>query len=405
VTSPDKALSTHEGNGRAAIADFEIARGGPFYELQQQLVRLDAHAAKAPVRAAVLVGVAWGVPLILSTLEGNAVGPPSSRPFLLGLDVWARFVIAIGIFVLMERLVEDRLRICFRQFVRAPLIAPRSMPAAAAAVTRSLRRRDSNAAELVCLAVAALISTFTIAIQFQAETSSWLVVAGPDGARLTVAGWWCGLISNTLLWFLLFRWLWRHLLWGMLLREIAGLELRLVATHPDGNGGLGFVAAYPSAFAAFIFAISCVVGAALAKELMEGDLPAANFGYVMAAWLVVVAALFVYPLVAFSRPLAALKESTLLVSSAGATRRYRAAERETLGRNIAAADETATEAAANVPDPAKIYAAAKGLSTILFSRSALMPVGAAALLPLAAAAATELPLKEILQIAKRLLLL
>jgi hypothetical protein len=41
-----------------------------------------------------------------------------------------------------------------------------------------------------------------------------------------------------LFWFLLLRWLWRHAVWGLLLRDLARLELRLVATHPDGAGGL-----------------------------------------------------------------------------------------------------------------------------------------------------------------------
>ena len=87
---------------------------------------------------------------------------------------------------------------------------------------------------------------------------------GPEGARLTVAGWWCALVSNPLFWFLLLRWLWRHAVWGLLLRDLAGLDLRLVATHPDGAGGLAFIGQYPNAFAAFVFALSCVVGAAIA---------------------------------------------------------------------------------------------------------------------------------------------
>jgi hypothetical protein len=48
------------------------------------------------------------------------------------------------------------------------------------------------------------------------------------------------IFSNTLFAFLLLRWLWRLCVWGLLLRELAGLELRLVEAHPDGHGGLGF---------------------------------------------------------------------------------------------------------------------------------------------------------------------
>ena len=47
-------------------------------------------------------------------------------------------------------------------------------------------------------------------------------------------------------------------------------QLRLIFTHPDRMGGLRFVGQYPNAYATFVFAISCVVAAAVAKELM-GD--------------------------------------------------------------------------------------------------------------------------------------
>ena len=57
------------------------------------------------------------------------------------------------------------------------------------------------------------------------------------------------------------------------------------------------------------------------------------------------------------------------------------------------------------PDASKTYAAAKKLSTLLISRTAILPVAAAALLPLVAAGATRLPVKELLKVAKRLLLL
>jgi hypothetical protein len=196
----------------------------------------------------------------------------------------------------------------------------------------------------------------------------------------------------------------RHAVWGLLLRDLARLELRLVATHPDGAGGLAFIGHYPNAFAAFVFALSCVLGAAIARALLQGGLAAAAYGQLMAAWLVVVMILFGLPLLAFSRPLRRLKEATLLAASSVATRRERAAERELLGSNVSAAGDAEATASGEVPDASKLHAAARKLSTLLTARSALVPVAAAALLPLVAAGATQLPLKE-LKLARSLLLL
>ncbi|MEN8132825.1 MAG: hypothetical protein ABFS45_22115 [Pseudomonadota bacterium] len=387
------------------IGEFLLARGGPFYALQRQLGLLREDAFRAGSRALLFVGLAWGVPLFLSLIAGDAVGSATDKPYLLDLAVWARFFIAVGLFMLMERQVEERLRAHLVQFARAPLLAPGSFEAAARAVTRALKRRDGFIAEAVCLIIAILITIATFFRLLDTGSASWAVRIAQDGNALTLAGWWTVAVSNPIFWFLLLRWLWRLLVWSMLLRELASLELRLVATHPDSHGGLAFIGQYPNAYATFVFAVSCVLGAALAHELLAGDLAPATYGYVMGAWLLMILALFAYPLFAFRKPLTELKERTQLACSAQATRHLRAAEREILGRNISAAGDAEPVAAQEIPDPSKLFTTAGKLSTLLVSRTALLPVSAAALLPLVAASATQLPLKEILKVVKRLLLL
>ena len=170
-------------DGARPIGEFLIARGGPFYDLQLRLGLLREQALHAGRRAAILVGLAWGVPLLLSALAGHAIGPAASRPFLLDLGAWARFVIAIGIFVLMERLVEERLRVHLGQFVRAPLLAPAAMPAAAAAVVRALRRRDARLAELVCVVAAYAITLAGVELVLVAGDVLLARHRRPRGAR------------------------------------------------------------------------------------------------------------------------------------------------------------------------------------------------------------------------------
>jgi hypothetical protein len=148
-----------------------------------------------------------------------------------------------------------------------------------------------------------------------------------------------------------------------------------------------------------------VLGAAIARTLLQGGLSPATYGQLMGAWLFVVIILFGAPLLAFTGPLKRLKEATVLAASALATRRERAVERELLGSNMSAASDAEATAAGEIPDSAKLYAAAKKLSTYLISRAAIVPVAAAALLPLVAAGATQLPIRELLKIARSLLLL
>jgi hypothetical protein len=384
------------------IGDFLSAHGGPFYEVQLRFRMLEEHSLHAFRRAVVFVALVWGMPLLLSLAEGHAFGPFVERPYLLDIGVWARFVIAIAVFTLTEGPVEQQLMQTLRQFTVAPLLSPKSFAPAAQAVKIALDERDSHWAEAICLVLAITLSLLSL---FNADAHSWARSVEADGASLTMAGWWCLLFSNPFFFFLLLRGLWRHLVWSMLLRRIAALELRLVTTHPDGNGGLGFVGRYPNAFALFIFGASCVVASGLAYQLLDGSLTATAYGYVMGLWLIMVLALFAFPLFAFRAPLARLKEDTLLLTSAVGTQFKRQAERKSLHTNVVAVDPAEVEAQQEVADPGKQFEATRKMSTLLLDRAALVPLGVATLLPLVAAGATRMPYKELLSICKKLLVL
>lgn len=386
--------------------DFLIAHGGPFYALQERLGLLRADALRAGRRAVLAVGIAWCVPLVLAALAGHAwEGTPGSRPLLLDLGAWARFFVAIGVLMLSESTVERRLHVLQRQFLEAPLLAPAARPAATKALLRALQRRDSRLAELLILVAAVLITVTSVQMKVGTDPSAWLAQPAADGVlRLTLAGWWITLVSGPLFWFLLLRWLWRHLVWGLLLRDLAGLELRLVATHPDGYGGLGFIGEYPNAFSAFVFAMTSVVAAETLLSMLHGKLADAAFPYVMGAWLAIVVLLFALPLAAFRRPLGKLKRATLLACSAAATRSEHANERAVLGRNIAAPAAPDAEPPPAGGDPSKTYLAVRKLGSLPVTKASLLPLGIAAVVPLIAVGATQLPFKELLKVAKMLLL-
>ncbi|TIM79500.1 MAG: hypothetical protein E5Y58_00360 [Mesorhizobium sp.] len=148
-----------------------------------------------------------------------------------------------------------------------------------------------------------------------------------------------------------------------------------------------------------------MVAAGLAHQLLQETLTVTAYGSVMGLWLIIVLALFAFPLLAFTKPLVRLKQSTLLLSSARGTLFQRQAERKLLGANVVAADPAEAEGQQEATDPAKQFDATRKMSTLLLDRSALVPLGGAALLPLVAAGATQMPYKELLSILKKLLLL
>jgi hypothetical protein len=191
----------------------------------------------------------------------------------------------------------------------------------------------------------------------------------------------------------------------MLLWRIASLELRLVATHPDGKGGIAFLAEYPNAYSMFVFGMSASMAITVVRHVFDANISSVTFGYIITGWLVIVFAFFAFPLLAFSKPLAELKERSAHVLGAQATRYHRAAERALIGRNLAANDDTEADSGPAVPDPSAQFTASRKLSVILMSRSAIAPLAAAALVPFAIAGATKLPYKEVFSLVKKLLVI
>jgi hypothetical protein len=220
---------------------FLIARGGPFYDLQLKARLIGAKDLNPIARALIFVAVAWGIPCIMSMAAATAYGPLAARPFLVDPGAWARFFLAIGLLVLAETQIEEHLRTAVKQLFDGPLLTTNSLGPAKAAAAKALRRRNSSLADLISLLLAILASAFLISNMQDQPPSSWAVSVDAGLTSPSLAAWWSIVISNTLFWFLLMRALWRHIIWSLLLLDFSRLETQLVAAHPDGHAGLGFV--------------------------------------------------------------------------------------------------------------------------------------------------------------------
>ncbi|MCV3739040.1 hypothetical protein OCK02_22970 [Rhizobium sp. TRM96647] len=386
------------------IADYLAYRGGPFFELQKRLGLLRRDALNARRRALIYVAIAWLVPLLLALPDSLRLRP-FGMTYVTDVGLWGRFVLAIGAVVLAEEQVEERLRVKLQHFKAAPLITPESMPAAARAVNRALRLRNSRIAEAVCLVIAYALSAWALRYELKGDSYFWAASSSEAGRHITLAGWWALLVSLPLFWFLVLRGFWRHFVWAQLLRVIARLELRLVASHPDGKGGLAFLADYPNAYMTFMFGLSCAIAASFGQHISAETLSVKMLTTVMGAWLVLVLGFFAYPLSAFARPLRRLREDTMLAAAALATQRQRQDERKILSRNIAADGTAEPSADTDIPDPAKLFEAARKLKGGLLSRTAVLPLSAMALLPFAVVGLTQISFEDVLSLVKKLLLL
>lgn len=381
-----------------------ISRGGLYYEMQARLGLVKEDQLRPAFRALFFVLIAWAAPLIISIFEGKAFGSFADMPFLLHLPVLSRFFIGVGLLIAMEPVVEHQLSTVLRPLLSPPLLAPGSHAAAVSAMALAVRRRNSRFAEIVCFGVACGLSVSAGFGLSAFDENSWAFVADSGGQSFSYAALWCLWISSPIYFFLVTRWVWRIVIVGLLLKSIADLELRLTVTHPDGAGGIGFLAGFPNAYTLFVLVLSCNLGAAIAEHMSAETINTTSFTAVMIIWLLVTNGLLALPALFFSKPLEDLKQKTLDIAQARATRHQLVQEHSLIEQSICGATEEEIKLASSVSDPGAIFKAARNLSTVLVQRSSLLPISAAAVLPVFAAGATQLPLKDLFQILRKLLL-
>jgi hypothetical protein len=98
-------------------------------------------------------------------------------------------------------------------------------------------------------------------------TPTWYAISGSTGLQLTVAGDWYGLVSIPIFQFIILRWYMRLIIWYVLLWRVSRLNLRLVPSHPDHAGGIGFLGATGIAFGLIVLAQSSLLASLIAGRI------------------------------------------------------------------------------------------------------------------------------------------
>lgn len=393
----------HETTSATALA-LHLARGGPFYQMQKKLGLLYDNDLKVLSRASLFSAAAWLVPLLL-TLPMLSGAEVATHYYLLDPGPGSRFLIAIACFVISEQTIEREVDGKLVQLGDTLLPTVEVCKRRAEAIELARRQRNSVVAETICILLAVSAGVFALMTYRDSSVSTWAAQPGINGTTLTPAGWWCVVLSIPLFSFLFLRSLWRHFIFVVLLHRLARLDLLLVVTHPDGKAGLAFLGRFPNAFGLFVFGVSSAVAAALWKHLAEASMSATILTTVMGGWLLLIFAYFAIALVAFARPLREVKEASITRFSKEALVFQRAAENKALGENVVANDPDEKPSTIPGSDMTKNYEQARKLSTILIDRSTLLPIAASALLPFSIVGFSHLPLKEVVSVLKKLLLL
>lgn len=259
-------------------------------------------------RIAVALGLAAGAWLPLLALAALQ-GPAALHAFLGDLPMHVRFLFAVPFLVAVDLVRYNHTRSVVRYLDEAAVVRE-SQAQRFDAIATALERWERAAAARIVLALLALAgSALGMRATLAAGPPAWI----PGGAGgLSLAGWWLTAISQPIWLYLLLRWILAMLAWWQFLWFVSRLDLRLVAIHPDGRGGIGILSIGQVAMSALALPVSAMLSAQAAVDMLAGRL---HFGAVTPDIVVYVlfwALLFLLPLMFFTPHLVRAKREGLI---------------------------------------------------------------------------------------------
>lgn len=345
--------------------------------------------------AVVVAALAWAVPAALAAIQSVVEGTDVGWRYFSDATVYARYVIAIAVMLATERSADGRLDLLVGQFRRAGLVEPGYDAEYKAALQRADRQSSSTIAESVILLGAFAMAQIGVGSAIETAGATWEGALVDESKVLSWPGLAAAFFSTPLFLFLGFRWVWRFVVWSLLLFHFSRLPLRLTPMHPDRSAGLGFLSIYPSIFTGFVFSLSCVMAATTLKQMQFGDIPREELASMLLGWIVFMVVLFLGPLVVFVHKLRTIRDDALLEYGRLANRHHLAFDRSWI-----ASDRDGEELLGS-PDPSSVSDLNAGVQIVhemrIFpvDRFALMQLAAAIGVPLLAVVLARVPLIDI----------
>ena len=379
--------------------DFSLVLGGPLFQLMRRAHLTDDALMLVRQRILVLSLFAWLPLLVLSTLEGQALGGRAAVPFLLDVDVHVRFLVALPLLIVAELVVHQRMRFVVKQFLERQVIPESAMTRFEAAITSALRLRNSVLAELLLIAFVYGVGILFVWRHYGAlSTATWYAVPTPAGLQLSITGMWYDYVSLPLFQFLLCRWYFRLVIWTRFLWQVSRIDLCLVPTHPDRVGGLGFLSNTVYAFTPLAVAHGALLAGLIANRIFYLGATLPNFKVEIAVMLLFLLCVVLGPLFVFAPRLAQAKRTGLREYGTLAQRYVREFDAKWM-RGGAPADEALVGSGdiQSLADLGNSFEMVRTMRLAPVTKETILRLAAATLVPIVPLALTMMSLEELLK--------
>jgi len=396
MTAPTTASGAHVLRD---AEDFSIVHGGPLFQLLLR-AQFAGDALDLVVRRVILfVLICWAPLLALSAVGGHLRDGNVALPFLPDIETHIRFLVVVPLLLVAELVVHRRLRPVARSFLDRNLISEAEEERFDAAITSAFRLRNSVLAEVLMLALVYGVGVLIVWRRYTAlNVTTWYGHSSAGTFRLHSAGIWYAYVSLPIFQFLLLRWYFRMFIWIRFLWQTARLQLKLVPTHPDLVGGLGFLGNTVFAFSVLLMAHGGMLAAQIANRIFFAGATLVDFKEEIFLMLVFLLCLVFVPLLVFSPQLSWAKRQGLLEYGMLAERYVREFDGKWLRRDDKTSEPLMGSAdIQSLADMGDSFAVMRTMRLAPISRDAVLELSAAVLVPLVPLLLTVMPLEQLVK--------
>lgn len=395
------ALGLRPGHGMS----LSLIGGGPLHDVAERLHLTGRGGRRVLVRLVVAWLVSWVPLLVLSAVQGMAVGDAVAVPFLHDITAQVRFLIAVPLLVVGGVFLQPRLRDAVRHLERGDLIADEAR-ADFAEVLRTGTRLVRSRLELVILVPVVLSAALGRGALISGASSWERPVAGDAAEPLTPAGLWLLWVSLPVYRYLALRWVWRCGVWGWVLLRLSRTPLRLAPAHPDGACGLAFLGLTQAHITTpLVLSLGALEAALVGNRAVHFGVPVADSWIGILVFCAGALTFSLAPLLVFTRHLAAAKRRGLLDYAALSSHVVRAFHEAWVEPGAPPARRLlASQDVSSVADMLQTYAAAQRTGLLPWDRPALLTMLAATVTPFLPLVVSQVPPDQALQVLRALVL-
>ena len=288
---------------------FTLSDGGPFYKAMVKLRLLNIKRL-----AIAALCITWLPLVVLTAMEGTLFSG-TQLPFLSDVAMQARVLVALPMLILIKSTIEDRVSAVLRYILETLVTAEQRAIIVDTTLMKARKLTSSTLTELLLL-LGVIIATISLVKGgvyggLEKGTTSWMTTPQGSDPGLSTAGYWAVLISIPVFQFLFASWVWRYIVWILLLFQLSKVHLNLLPTHADRAGGLGMIMLAQKSFNLLFVVSAIVISGQFIVELIKHPDQFEAIRNEVIGYILVCIAFVLIPLLFFSGKLLRVKNNGL----------------------------------------------------------------------------------------------